>query len=116
MSYGSNKSAGVAILKGSFQGKILKNVVHDAGRWIILVIEYMEDIFILGNIYGHNNSQRNILLFMEFEENINVLLNFFINAKIILGGDWNCISDPIKDCQPQRSLKGTYGEFNNLCI
>lgn len=32
MGYGKSKSAGVAILKGSFQGKILKNVVHDLGR------------------------------------------------------------------------------------
>lgn len=76
----------------------------------------MENIFILGNIYGHNNSHRNTDLFVEFDEQINALLNSFINAKLILGGDWNCISDPIKDCQPQRSLRGNYGEFNNLCM
>lgn len=57
----------LAILKGSFQGKILKNVVHDSGRWFILVIEFMENIFIMGNIYGHNNSNRNTHLFEEFD-------------------------------------------------
>lgn len=116
MSYGSTKSAGVAILKGSFQGKILKNVIHDSGRWIILVVEYMGNIFILGNIYGHNNSQRNTILFAEFEGKINTLLKSFINAKLILGGDWNCINDPIKDCYPHRSLKATFGQFYHLCL
>ena len=40
ITYGSSKSAGVSILKGSFQGKILKNrpIGHDSGRWIVIVI------------------------------------------------------------------------------
>ena len=116
MAYGNSNSAGVAILKGSFQGKILKTVAHDSGRWIILVCEFMDDIFILGNIYGYNNSLRNTILFEEFENEIYTLLNTFINAKLLFGGDWNSISNPTKDCHPQRSLKGTYGEFNNLCL
>lgn len=115
MAYGNNSSAGVAILKGSFQGKILKNIAHNSGRLIILVVEFKSDIFILGNIYGHNNSNTNRIL-LEFEQEINVLMSSFLNAKLILGGDWNCISDPTKDCHPQRSLKRSYREFNNICV
>ena len=70
IAYGNNNSAGVAILKGSFQGKVLKTVAHDSGRWIILVSEFMDDIFILGNICGYNNSPRNTMLFEEFENEI----------------------------------------------
>lgn len=66
MAYGNSNSAGVAILKGSFQGKILKNIAHNSGRWLILVIEFMNEIFILGNIYGYNSSHRNTILFEEF--------------------------------------------------
>lgn len=107
MVYGNSKSAAVAILKGSFQGKILKNVVHDSGRWIILVVEFMEDIFILGNMYGYIDSPRNMILsFVEFEGQTNA----FIKTKLTFGGEGNCVSD----CHPQRSLRGTYGKFSKL--
>lgn len=81
-----------------------------------MVVEFLDDLFILGNIYSSNKLLRNTILFKEFEDQITVLLNSFMNAKLILGGDWNCINDPIKDCHPQRSLTGPYGEFNNLCL
>lgn len=113
MSYGENNSAGVAILRGTFQGKILKSIVDDCGRWIILVVEHVHDILILGNVYGYNNSCNNRILFNAFQEEIQLLLNTFVKAKIILGGDWNCISDPTKDCHPPR--KGVHGELNSLC-
>lgn len=51
MSFGSNKSAGVAILKGKFKGKILSKA-HIFGRWVILFVVVMDTLFILGNMYG----------------------------------------------------------------
>ncbi len=33
MSYGSNPAAGVAILKGTFKGKIIQTNIHDSGRY-----------------------------------------------------------------------------------
>jgi len=43
MSSGNSKSAGVAVLKAPF-----RETLHDSGRWVILVIEFMENYFILG--------------------------------------------------------------------
>ncbi len=52
ITYGSNRSLGVAILKGNFRGKILENKSNVFGRWVILVAEITDTILILGNIYG----------------------------------------------------------------
>lgn len=70
MSYGSNRAAGVAILKGTFKGKIIKTNIHDSGRWMILVIEKNTEIFVLGNIYASNFSTQNQSLFLNFEDQI----------------------------------------------
>lgn len=70
----------------------------------------------MGNIYGYNNSHRKKLLFEEFEEKTSGLLTTFMNVKLIFGGDWNSISDPTKNCFPQRPSRGTYGEINKLCL
>ncbi len=117
MSYGSNSSAGVATLRGQFSGNVLKSKIHDYGRWLILVIEKRDIIFIMGNIYATNNSLQNRALFQEFEEEISGLINTFPNAKLILGGDWNSIKDPLLDCAPPRSKRPNYtAEVDNLCL
>ncbi len=33
MSYGSNPAAGVAILKGTFKGKMIQTNIHDSGQY-----------------------------------------------------------------------------------
>lgn len=114
LSYGSNHSAGVAVLKGNFKGKILKNAIHAEGRWVLLVIEVHQNVFILSNIYGYNDSRRNIELFKDLEQEIISLSKIFPNANYILGGDWNSINDPQLDCSPPRA-QGSYGEVNQLC-
>ncbi|XDV25920.1 hypothetical protein PO909_029746 [Leuciscus waleckii] len=89
LSYGSSNSAGVAILRGMFKGKILKSNVHSSGRWIILIVEIDDNIVILGNIYGYNNKAENQTLLQNFEEEISGMLLTFSNANLVLGGDWN---------------------------
>ncbi len=51
MSYGSNLSVGVAILKGKFRGNIIKGYSHSLGRCVILIVEFNQQYFVLGNIY-----------------------------------------------------------------
>lgn len=53
-SFGSNHSAGVAILKGSFKGKIVNTKVHNGGRWIILTVSLDGKMFLLGTVYASN--------------------------------------------------------------
>lgn len=77
LSCASSNSAGVAILKGMFKGKILKSNVHLSGRWVILVLETEGNIVILGNIYGYNNKNENQTLLQSFEEEVSRLLSKF---------------------------------------
>lgn len=104
-------------MRGKFNGSVLKSKAHVFGRWLILVVKLMDIIFILGNIYATNNSSRNRTLFQEFEEEISTFLRTFANAKLILGGDWNSIKDPLLDCIPPRPVRvNNTTEFNNLCL
>lgn len=100
MSYGSNRSASVAIMIGNFKGRILKSKALLFGRWLLLVVELNDIIFILGNIYATNISSRNRSLFQEFEEEISTFLRSFPKAKLTMGGDWNSIED-IKNYIPK---------------
>lgn len=54
----SSRSAEVAILKSNCNAHVIKHIAHKYGGWILLVIEFYNNIFILGNIYGHNNEQK----------------------------------------------------------
>lgn len=105
---------GVAILRGLFKGKILKSNVHSSGRWIILVVEIDDNSVILGNIYGYNNKVENQSLLQSFEEEISVMLLTFSNVNLILGGDWNTISDPLLDCLPPRPNFFSY--ISDFCL
>jgi len=117
LSYGSSNSAGVAILRGMFKGKILKSNVHSFGRWIILVVEIDDNIVILGNIYGYNNKVENQTLLQSFEEEISGMLLTFSNANLVLGGDWNTISDPLLDCLPPRQVRQySFSYISDLCL
>lgn len=116
MSYGSNRAAGVAILKGTFKGKIIQTKIHDSGRWVILVIENNAEFFILGNIYASNFTTQNKKIFLMFEDQIEKLVEQYSNAKLVLGGDFNSIWDSDKDCFPPRpSNRSVTLELNNLC-
>lgn len=53
-SYGSNRSAGVAILKDKFRGQVLHSEKHVSGRWIILVVDINHNQFILIHVYATN--------------------------------------------------------------
>ncbi len=76
MSYGSNHSAGLAILKGKFRGKLLK-VNPFLGRWIILSVEFNQQYFVLGYIYATNSVARNKSLLQDLEEKKNKYLGQF---------------------------------------
>uniref|UniRef100_W5LWT0 Uncharacterized protein n=1 Tax=Lepisosteus oculatus TaxID=7918 RepID=W5LWT0_LEPOC len=93
LSFGSNHSAGVAILKGTFKGKIISSRVHHLGRWIILVVALNGKMFLLGNIYAFNNKQYSRDLFLEVEEVVNKVKAKFQDFDIILGGDFHTVFD-----------------------
>lgn len=97
MSHGSNRAAGVAILKGTFKGKIIQTKMHDSGGWVILVIEKNAELFILGNIYASNfTTQNKKIFFFNFQDQIEETVEQYSNAKLVLGGDFNTIWDSKK--------------------
>lgn len=64
------------VLRGQFSGHVLKSKVHEYGRWLILVLEKRDIIFIMGNIYATN-------IFYRIEHCFGSLINTFLNAKLI---------------------------------
>jgi len=74
-SFGSNRSAGVAILQGNF-----KHLSDSNGRWVILVGDADHSQFIIINIYACNNKKDNKLLFTTVEDKIIQLITTFPTA------------------------------------
>lgn len=68
------KSAGVAILRDNFKGKILEKSFDEKGHWIFLMVELHSHKFLIGNVYGYNSETLNNLLITELEDNIDLLL------------------------------------------
>ena len=113
-SYGTNKSAGVAVLKGNFKGEIIKYLSDDKGRWIMLLLNTDNSQFILVNIYATNNKKENINLFLAIEDAINGWLSTFPLAKVIWGGDFNTVMNDEIDRFPTKN-KGAANELDNVC-
>lgn len=58
-SHGSERSAGVTTLKGSFNGTILHSDCDSLGHYICLLIDHNHSIFIVISIYGYNTKPEN---------------------------------------------------------
>lgn len=112
-SFGTNRSAGVAILQGNFKGQVMKKCIDYNGRWIMLLIDINHSQFILVNIYGYNNKQMNNTLLSSIENKINVWVVSYPLAKIIWGGDFNMVLDESIDRYPPKDKKAN--ELENVC-
>ncbi len=89
MSHGTNHSAGTMTLKHKFHGKVTSSMEDPSGHFILLLISFNEQVFLLGNIYGYNNKQGNTALIHSVSAKIDLLKRSFADLQIILGGDWN---------------------------
>ena len=79
MIFGTNRSAGVAILKGNFKGHILSHEADNTGRWIILLVDVNHVQF------------SNCILIRDIERKISQIMSKFPLAKVIWGGDFNTV-------------------------
>lgn len=50
--HGTNNSAGVKILVHNFKGKFLFTPMDTNGHWLVVVINHMDKLFVLCNVYG----------------------------------------------------------------
>ncbi len=60
--HGSNRAAGVVILKGTFKGHVLSHETDHSGRLVILEVNVDQSHYILVNSYATNNKQQNNIL------------------------------------------------------
>lgn len=103
MSHGTNHSAGTLTLKHKFNGKVISSVTDPKGHFVLLIVSFNDQIFLLGNLYGYNNKQDNITLIQLVNTKIDNLISKYKDLKIIFGGDWNCSLNDNLDRWPNRS-------------
>ena len=87
-SFGTGKSAGVAVLfSPSFSGKIVRFLIDSDGRILSLLIDYHSLCLNIVNLYSPNAAlDRKIFL--------SNLHNFFLSqGLLVIGGDFNCIDN-----------------------
>jgi len=103
MSHGTSSSAGVCILLHRFKGKILFSDCDPNGRYICLLLEISNMMFIVTNLYGPNQQKENEDFFYQMEERILSLLNKYPNSYLLFGGDFNVVIDNNIDRWPPKS-------------
>jgi len=101
-SHGTEHSAGVSILRNTFDGDILGSDSDSLGHFHLLVISLNQQIIILGNIYGYNTSPDNKNFFDKLDEKLTLWSNKFPNAFLILGGDFNVSINNYLDRHPPK--------------
>jgi len=97
MAYGSSNSFGVAILvKKGVNCTVHSKILDPLGQHVVLKAEINSKMYVLINVYAPNKDT-NIVNFLN---NLLTTLqknNFGKEENIILGGDFNCPSNPILD-------------------
>lgn len=111
----SNRTAGVAILKDRFSGKVISHKTDDQGHWIALLVDINQTKIIIINIYATNNKKTNELIFQNIEGHINRLHSKFPVAEVIWGGDFNTVFDGRRDRLPPR-IDNKASELSNVCL
>ena len=104
MSHGTERAAGVCILKSRFNGKVLISDCDKDGHYIFLILEAAHSTYILVNVYGFNCQTKNKLYFDRLEERLLHWLSKYPDSFIIFGGDFNIVFDNCMDRWPSRSL------------
>lgn len=103
-SHATEHSAGVSILRNTFNGDILGSDSDSLGHFQLLVISLNQQTVILGNIYGYNSSLDNKIFFEKLDEKLTKWSNKFPNALFILGGDFNVsINNSLDRYPPKRT-------------
>uniref|UniRef100_A0A3B3I0R1 Reverse transcriptase domain-containing protein n=1 Tax=Oryzias latipes TaxID=8090 RepID=A0A3B3I0R1_ORYLA len=103
MSHGTERAAGVCILKNRFNGKVLLSDSDKDGHYIFMILEVAHSFFILVNVYGFNSRTENNLLFNRLETRLLHWLSKYPKSFIIFGGDFNTVFDNSMDRWPPRS-------------
>ncbi|KAJ0057889.1 hypothetical protein NL108_003036 [Boleophthalmus pectinirostris] len=114
MSHGNHHSAGTLTLRHKFNGKVIFTQTDLNGHFILQVLSYSNQLFLMGNIYGYTKVKENKKLFHDLNTAIESILERFSDLKIILGGDFNCTPSDDVDRYPSKNNVNVYlTEFMN---
>ena len=88
-SFGTGRSAGVAVLTSpNFSGQISRFVFDSDGRVLSVLIQIGNSSLNIINIYSPNTVSDRKTFFER-------LHNYFLSSVLIVGGDFNCVDNPI---------------------
>lgn len=97
MSHGTSNSRGVAVLmKKGVEVIVHSKIMDPQGRFIILKIEFNDNLYILINVYAPNKDRDSV----KFRETLRTTLRteyLDTEENLIVGGDLNCPINPILD-------------------
>ena len=89
----SNNSRGSSILiSKNIQHNILNEFTSNTGNYIMLECKIGPEIYLLGSIYGPNRDEP------QFYEQIGNIFNSVDYDHVVIGGDFNFVSDAEIDC------------------
>lgn len=100
--HGSTRSAGGAVLFCNSPAKLITSRFSNNGHWLICVLNMDDHYFIMVNVYGFNNVIQNRQLISDVSSVIVNLKLIYSTAIIIMGGDFNMVSDECLDRYPSR--------------
>lgn len=83
----------------------MRSVLTDKNeRYILLNATIQGAEYTLGNLYAPNKVQQQCSFLKELQQNLDDMISH-PNQRVVLGGDFNVISDPERICQtPSRHL------------
>ena len=114
MSHGSTNSRGVAVLmKKGVEVIVHSKIMDPQGRFIILKVEFNDNLYVLINVYAPNKES------VKFLEALRTTLraeNLDIEENLIVGGDFNCPINPNLDKKggsllPRKSVVASISYF-----
>lgn len=103
LSHGTEHSAGVSTLKGNFEGEILQWLFDKQGHYVCSVCKIRDIVFIL-IIYGYNRRSDNDELLDSLDAKRTILTQKYVNAHLIIGGDFNILLNESLDRWPPGKL------------
>lgn len=84
--------------KRRWNGRVITSVTDPKGHFVLLIVTFNDQLFLLGNLYGYNNKQDNITLIQLVNTKIDNLISNYTDLK-----NWNCSLNDNLDRWPNRS-------------
>ena len=101
---------GVCILIQNLEYTLLDKTIDSNGRYTVLRISIENSVYVICNIYGHNQDK------VEYFEEILSIVNSLDKEHIIIAGGFNMIMDRNLDCiDRQKNSDRLFNYFANWC-